>query len=332
MHYPKWYPLWTNPDLAWEEGTGAVSLILFTLRQGQDCIVATRCPASPRIPLEGSFFESLDIHPKVREELILGGSGVPLLVRTKVGIGMIDRVYGAEMGLYVYVHVHGRPRRLTALINGGALGNPDEQGFRVGPDVRSSPNRASLRCEREYDLLAEAWSEVEARQNGLLRPLEDGTVYRTHLEETVQRIARTAGCHVTVNTRTHWARCYRPRICEALLLLLFSEACRYSRDGAVTVDASTVTERDGDGLSLAITYTVENGKVFEKEWMALERIRQRMQTVAHSNGMELSSVTEMIPRSHGRATVRLIVDCLYDPAVLETSDLKAPKAALSDLL
>jgi hypothetical protein len=249
-----------------------------------------------------------------------------------MGIGLLDRTYAAETGLYLYVHLYCRPRHLMALINGGALGDPAENGFLVSREIREAEMRSRALREREYGILADAWEAVRARQRGILRPFDDGIVLRTHAEEAIRRLAAFAGCEVegVTGVETDVAStesitrmlCHRPAVWEALLMTAFCEAYRYG-GGTATVALSTVTGKDGDRLSVALTYAVKNGKLYGAERLERESLRELLRTVAHSGGMEISAET-------ADAAVRITVDCLYDPAVLESSDLKAPDGLSSE--
>jgi hypothetical protein len=308
-------------------------LILFTLRQGEDAVVATRCPRRPRIPLGYGALDALGISPEVQQELICrGGDTRPLFLRTRMGVGILDRTYAVETGTYLYVQLHCRPRHLMALINGGALGDPAENGFLVSREIREAEMRSRALREREYGILADAWEAVRARQRGILRPFDDGIVLRTHAEEAIRRLAAFAGCEVegVTGVETDVAStesitrmlCHRPAVWEALLMTAFCEAYRYG-GGTATVALSTVTGKDGDRLSVALTYAVKNGKLYGAERLERESLRELLRTVAHSGGMEISAETV-------DAAVRITVDCLYDPAVLESSDLKAPHGLSSE--
>ena len=333
MRYPKWYGLWTDPAKAPDEGAGRFGLILFSLRQGEGRIVATRCPSRPRIALGSDAPQALGVDADVwREVISTAGDTRPLFLWTRMGIGLLDRTYAAETGLYLYVHLYCRPRHLMALINGGALGDPAENGFLVSRKIREAEIRSRALREREYGILADAWEAVRARQRGILRPFDDGIVLRTHAEEAIRRLAAFAGCEVegVTGVETDVAStesitrmlCHRPAVWEALLMTAFCEAYRYG-DGTATVALSTVTERDGDRLSVALTYAVKNGKLYGAERLERESLRELLRTVVHSGGMEISAET-------ADAAVRITVDCLYDPAVLESSDLKAPDGLSSE--
>lgn len=346
MRYPKWYGLWTDPDRAPDEGSCHTSLILFTLRQGEDAVVATRCPRRPRIPLGYGALDALGISTEVQQELICrGGDTRPLFLRTRMGVGILDRTYAVETGTYLYVQLHCRPRHLMALINGGALGDPAENGFLVSREIREAEMRSRALREREYGILADAWEAVRARQRGILRPFDDGIVLRTHAEEAVRRLAAFAGCEVEVMAGATPSQilpsepitrmgCHRPAVCEVMLLAAFCEARRYSPCGVVTVGVSTVTGKDVDRLSLSVGYTVEDGKLFREERAERERIHEYWRTVARSGGMEMSAETAHPAegRRRGGACPQVFwtVDWLRDPAVLESSDLKAPDGLSSE--
>jgi hypothetical protein len=249
-----------------------------------------------------------------------------------MGVGILDRTYAVETGTYLHVQLHCRPRHLMALINGGALGDPAENGFLVSREIREAEMRSRALREREYGILADAWEAVRARQRGILRPFDDGIVLRTHAEEAVRRLAAFAGCEgegvtgvetdVASTESITRMLCHRPAVWEALLMTAFCEAYRYG-DGTTTVALSTVTGKDGDRLSVALTYGVKNGKLYGAERLERESLRELLRTVAHSGGMEISAET-------ADAAVRITVDCLYDPAVLESSDLKAPDGLSSE--
>ena len=276
MNYPKWYSWWTSPDRDMEEAFHRSGLILFQIQRDRDTVIATRCPHLPAIPVGARLFDRLEIPEEVRWELLRSsGDARPIFLRTKVGIGLIDRTYAAEAGLFLYVHIHSRPRHLTALLNEGVLGDPEGR-FLVSSDIMDEGRHPTLCREREYRVLADVWEDVEERQRGLLTVYENGMLDRSHLEDVIVRLSRYAGCRVIFDDRigavglpsTDEAervvrmRCHRPKICEAALLYMFLEVQKYALHREARVRVSTITGQDGEYLSLSVGYTVEDASEF----------------------------------------------------------------------
>lgn len=342
MKYPKWYPRWTNPDWEMDEEFRHSSLILFTIRQGRDVVLASRCPSAPALPLGGSVFRALDMPEDVCAELLHPARNLrPMFILTRVGVGIIDRTYVRETGIYLYIHVHSRPGRLAALINGGALGDPTDGHFWISDGIREKGFRKGLLRERDYGILADVWADVEARRRGLLQPSRDGFVYRSQLQKLVEQFSRYVGCTVRFDGSlgeivpkasdgghpVARMRCYRPEVCEVLLLCLLCDAHRYAKYGLVRMGISTVTGQEEDCLSLSLGYTVDSASRFEKGRLMGDWIHQYLQLVAHSHGMGISVQTEYPLEGRARycrhPEIRVTVDWVGDPAVLESTDIKA---------
>ena len=350
MKYPKWYPRWTNPDWEMDEGFLRSSLILFTIRQGRDVVLASRCPTAPALPVGGSMIRTLDMPADVCAELLRPARDLrPMFILTRVGLGIIDRTYAQATGIYLYIHVHSRPRRLAALINGGALGDPTVGRFWISEDIRKMGSREGLLRDQDYGILADVWSDVEARRRGLLHPSKDGFVYRSQLQKLAEQFSRYVGCAVgfdgSLGERVsnesdgghpvNGMRCYRPEVCEALLLCLLCEARRYAKDGLVRMGISTVTGQEGDCLSLSLGYTVDSASRFEKGRLMGDWIHQYLQLVAHTHGMGISVETEYPLEGRARycrhPEIRVTVDWVRDPAVLESTDIKAGDRWLDEM-
>lgn len=342
MNYPKWYAYWTSPDKEMDEGFRHSSVILFTIRQGRDVVLASRCHSSPALPIGGSVFSALDMPGDVCLELLRPAVNKrPMLILTRVGMGIIDRTYAQETGIYLYIHVHSRPRRLAALINSGAFGDPTCGLFWISEGIRKSGYSQGLLRERDYDILADVWSDVQLRRCGLLHPSKYGMVYRSQIQKLAEQFSRYVGCEVCFDgDYEEWfpmdpnrgyptarMRCYRPRVCEVLLLCLLCEAHRYAKDGHVRMGISTVTGQEGDCLSLSLSYTVDSASRFEKGRLMGDWIHQYLQLVAQTHGMGLSVQTEYPLEGRARycrhPEIRITVDWVGDPAVLESTDIKA---------
>ncbi len=263
----------------------------------------------------------------------------PLFVRTKVGLAMLSRCYDGEAGLGMLLHLHVRPDSGERLLRGGAIGQPSGVRFSVSETIWADETVAGSRLTAEdagsFAALLDAYSTVRRLEKGLIPPDKGGfhTVTARALRETAEELAAFAGCALSVEggdvSDGTPLKCYRPRLAEALLLCVLTEARTAARDRRVTLTVGRLPASDGDRMSLRLWYDVDAPRLPVRVRQEMIRARRYLVGVAELSGLSLHFPPLEVPaeRRHlyrgGLPNHGVYLEWEQNPLVLSTSDLKA---------
>ena len=317
-----------------------MSYVLFRTDTNQMEILGARCPDPRVFPVGRSFAAVLDLSPEAMAYLRSNQRDPkPFFLETKVGIGLLHKGYDRQAGVGLYLHIHGSPSSLARLIRGGIPVGYGDGGVCVSSDmVARGPIRA--RDEATYGILREAWSEICDRQKrgGVWSARSDSTLSLLELARGLEELAAFAGCSLTWSPSCHrrgggegmepcptTVRCYRPRLLEAIVLFLLTEARMLGADGRIVCHAGARgTNRH---LILFLEYEVTEKRLAEEETILLHTACRHMGLAAELCGMTLDFTVLTPSRKEKRAgrlpLVSVCLETLYDPAILPTTDLKA---------
>ena len=328
------YAGWTHPGLEMPAAFGRVSYALF-LTGGQDGeIIASRSPDPGRLAPGNSLINVLELDGEACRFLWEDSPDPrPLFIKTRVGLGLLDKVYHRHAGLGLFLHIHGRPGALARLINHGVLGDPAGSGFRVSEAVRAKGDRVTSGDMASYAALLEAkevlferpWGFSHSSRRDALEPV---TMAAAEVREVLGRMASFAGGHISWEEEgPSFLSCYRLPLTEAALFCMVSEVSTFAVGQAAKARISTLDGLEGGGLALHLTYSMEKPILDGELYGNLAAARSRLGVLWEPCGLGLQADVRL-PRygekREGRLPeVTLSLEWLYDPAVLSTSDLKA---------
>ena len=328
------FELWTHPNGGMSPAFHHISYVLF--RTDDECakIVGARCPDMKQFSVGTSLFDSLDLGEDARRYLFTDHrGGVPLFIWTNKGVGVLSKRYDRQVGIGLYLHIHGRPDALARLLNYGVLGDSRGGLFDICDRIKSAEGGVTQGDVPSYEALTDAWSAMTAfLQEGFPSPVHD-CIPRCQLESTILHLGEFVGCGVNLAdgnrllTPVDRLKCYRPVLLEALLLILLTEVRTYSATREATVQLSSLDGREEGNLSMTMRYPLEESVLSDEFLPCLEQIHRYLAWVCELGGLELHA--EIIkPRRHERVAgklseLQLTLAWLTNPAVLSTSDLKA---------
>jgi hypothetical protein len=328
MSYGQAYHAWTDPQAEWPEIYHHLSYILFRTDSENAEIVGARCPDTLGRIFGESVSDVLELDDEARAYLFEGGHALPpLLVKTALGLGVLDQRYDGHAGIGVYWHIHGRANSMARLINSGVLGSAEGCSYRISRSVADVGDAVRSRDMPSYGVLADAWSVLDAPSAAWARCDERGCMYGRELEKWLGKLAQFAGCtwRSDVADGVAKVKCSRPVLLEALLLCLLTEAYESSTTRQVSGEISALGGIDGEGLALTMTFPVEK---LERVQMRVDSLQRHLGWVSELGGISLH--VQSVPlRKEGKLAgktmpeVRITLEWLHDPAVLSTSDLKA---------
>lgn len=326
---------WVEPEDEWSESCHHLSYILFRTDSEETGVVAARCPDMYYFSVGQNLIDLLSLDEEAQSYLFDSSSeSTPLVVRTRVGVGILDKRYESHTGLCVYWHIHGRPEALARLANLGALTDLSVGAYRISSAVRAMKGDLKKTDMPSYHALQDAKSHMN-RVSGYWPACDGGgCLYRRDLCDAVERLADFVGCRLVPDLAEDAparVRCRRPLLLEGILLCLLTEVQTYSASGEAVYRMSTLGGRDGEGLALEFSYPIAKT---ERHTADLAMLHRYLNRVSDLGGLDLHA--EEVPLRYGEGKtgklpqIRITLEWLHDPAVLATSDLKAKIRFLYD--
>ncbi len=337
-----------------------MSYILFRTDVDFGRVVAMRFPAEGGMEVGDILHEKLSLSDEAVAYLLSPASrDVPLFCLSDAGLGLLCKTYVAEAGLGVYVHIHTRPGPAVRLLGAGALGSPTGEGFRLSGRVRSFMEPPKRTDTASFAPLLDAWQAVGEGRGGLLSPREATAGFSvfsvfsvdrgrppclslSRIADVIEGMAAFAGCSVSCQIASDACGAqvviHRPRLLEALLLCLLTEAGTHADRHAAVVElgvAEDTRSRWERRLCLSVSSRVDTLHMPIRVRNRLETAHRYLTEVAARAGLQVQFPRLTPPDLHAlgshkaedylfRQTVTL--EWLTDPAVLPSSDLKAPIA------
>ena len=342
MQYHQNHHMWTDPEEGLQLKYHHLSYIVFRTDGGDAVILAARCPDMARFAVGQNIAYALNLDDEAQLYVFGSENQPPLVVRTNVGVGILDKRYHRHAGIGVYWHIHGEPDSLARLVNSGVLGDPEGGRYRISRAITEVKGRVKYSDTPSYEALADAWSRLERSHGETIPPShgalscdEDGCLYVGEVFRMAEDTADFVGCSVkrswddfleegTNGMAIGRVKCRRPVLLEALLLCLLTEARTYSADGKAVCSVGTLGNLDGEGLVLELTYSMEKP---EKHAAELDIIHRHLSRVGDLGGLALHADVVRLKRGERQEgklpRMQITLEWLRDPAVLPTSDLKA---------
>ncbi len=326
---------WLEPEDEWSEACHHLSYILFRTDSEETGVVAARCPDMYYFSVGQNLIDLLSLDEEAQSYLFDSSSeSTPLVVRTRVGVGILDKRYESHTGLCVYWHIHGRPEALARLVNLGAMADLSVGAYRISAALRAMRGDLKKTDMPSYHALQDAKEQMRRALDRWPACDGNGCVYRRDLCDTMEGMADFVGCRLVPDLAEDAparVQCRRPLLLEGLLLCLLTEARTYSATGEAVYRMSTLGGREGEGLFLELSYPIAKT---ERYAAALAMLHRHLNWVSDLGGLDLHA--EEVPLRYGEGKtgklpqIRITLEWLHDPAVLATSDLKAKIRFLYD--
>lgn len=326
---------WIEPEGEWGDACHHLSYILFRTDSEETGVVAARCPDMYYFSAGQNLIDLLSLDEEAQSYLFDSSSeSTPLVVRTRVGVGILDKRYESHTGLCVYWHIHGKTEALARLVNLGAMSDLSMGAYRISSALRAMKGEIKKTDMPTYNALQDAKSHLNQALGDWPACDGNGCLYRRDLCDTVERLAEFVGCRLVDDSAEDApvrVRCRRPLLLEGLLLCLLTEVQTYSAAGEATYRLGTLGDREGEGLSLELSYPIARS---ERIYEDLEMLHRHLRWVSDLSGLDLHA--EAVPLRYGEGKsgklpqIRIMLEWLQDPAVLATSDLKAKIRFLYD--
>jgi hypothetical protein len=178
-----------------------------------------------------------------------------------------------------------------------------------------------------YERLLDGWQTVGGSKKEWMPCDRDGCIYGDDLARLLERMAIFVGC------RLHWdegsrrsarIKCRRPDLLKVCFLMLLTEVRTYGADDGATWLVDTLGKEDGEGLTMSLRYPLVFSRKTEEH---LDHIYRHLERVCDLSGLYLHA--SRIPLKYGEGKLgklpqrQIRLDWIRDPAVLESSDLKA---------
>ena len=106
------YPLWIDEAGEMDLRYRHVSYVLFRADGEDTVILASRCPEPERFAVGRALTDGLRLDEEALCFLLSPRENGLLVIRTELGIGVLDKRYVRQGGIGVYWHVHGEARGL----------------------------------------------------------------------------------------------------------------------------------------------------------------------------------------------------------------------------
>ena len=297
-----------------------ISYVIFRNDFGRMTVIGARCPDMASFSFGANAVNALGLDEESQSFLLGNEVGPRLLaVRTKVGLGFLDKRYDGHTGVAVYWHVHGHGDSLARMINNGILGSIQRELCGVSQAVQAIEGDVSNRDATYYEALARAW-HIIGRRPGEWTSHQRGLVYRSEIRDLLEEMSSFVGCGLRLEEWEAAAariKINRPVLLEAVLLCLLTEAriCSATRD--VTCRLGSVGDRDGERMTMELCYPLEESY---RGQMYPDALHRYLEVVTDLGGLSMQASVQEDARG---AEVQLILEWLRDPAVMPTSDLKA---------
>ena len=332
MRHSYTWDQWENPCADMDEGYHRVSYVLFRSDGGEARILTGRCPDVQGMRSGESLIRAAGLCEEARTYLTRGDE-VPLWVRTKWGVGLLDRRYERHTGIGILWHIHGNPEALACMICENMGCGSEMAHWGISRRIREDADACKQCDEISYGAFAEACRVFAGIEIGRSVPIgTDGSVYGDDLLALVRDMAGFAGCALSVedarNSAIRRVRCYSLPLLESLLLYLLTEARNESATRDAVVRMSAAGDEDGGNLILEIRYPVEkSGHTATARGGSWDDNHRYITVVSEFGGAafftEICPLSRRDPLHRELAEARITLEWLTDPALLPTTDLKA---------
>ena len=324
--------LWTDPTMFLAPDFHSMSFVLFRTDSDFGRVMAARVPDVRTVRVGSNLLDLLELSEEALAYISDKREATrPLLVMTKLGLGILWGRYTLSAGLGLYLHIHAKPISAARLVN--RMGNP--AGMLVSARVREAGSAVTAKDEASYRPLMEACEAIQSAPPSLFPVDAHRRISLAELRESMGRMAAFVGCDLTFTLRRKHSNhpinlhtrvgCYRPLLLEAVLLCLLAEI----RDQAATRGGvcclELPDETSHEGLTLTLRYPVlPDAKPQTRDF------RSHLVSASALAGLDLYPFPELIsPRGEDElAQQSILLDWLYDPTLLQTADLKARLALL----
>ena len=309
-----------------------VSYVLFREDGGEARILTGRCPDLKETRSGEDLVRAAGLCEEA-ETYLARGDEKPLWVRTKWGVGLLDRRYERYAGVGILWHVHGDPGALSRMICEGIGSSPEMELWGISRGVREAAAPYERGDEASYGVFAEACRVMTGTEMGRSVPIgEDGSVYCDDLLALVRDMAGFAGCALSVeddcDPEIRRVKCYSLPLFECLLLYLLTEARNESATRSAVVRVGAAGGEDGGNLILEIRYPVEKrGHTADLRKVGWDDNHRFFTAVSEFGGAaffaEVCPLPRRDPLHRDLDEARVTLEWLADPALLSTTDLKA---------
>lgn len=326
---------WIEPEDGWGDSCHHLSYIMFRTDSEETGVVAARCPDMYYFSAGQNLIDLLSLDEEAQSYLFDSSSeSTPLVVRTRVGVGILDKRYENHTGLCVYWHIHGKVEALARLVNLGAMTDLSVGAYRISSALRAMKGEIKKTDMPSYCALQDAKSHMNQFLESWPTCDGSGCLYRRDLCDAVERLAEFVGCRLLADSAEDAparVRCRRPLLLEGLLLCLLTEVKTYSATGDAAYRLGTLGDMEGEGLSLELSYPISKS---ERCYESLEMLHRHLRWVSDLSGLDLDA--EVVPLRYGEGKsgklpqIRITLEWLRDPVMLATSDLKAKIRFLYD--
>lgn len=335
--------MWTDPTLPIEADFHHISFALFRVDTDIGRVVAARCPDRGIFRLGDYLQDRLRISEEAFTYAVQTSVvPAPLFMMTDKGLGILSKRYDLQAGVGLFCHIHCHPEAGARLINNRVLGIENGHNYCRSQAVRALGDAVTKRDAVSYAALMDAWQAVSEAPE-LFEPDGDGNIRLPALQEGIRKLAAFVGCDVTFVLRKLQegdaadafprgrVSCPRPRLLEAMLLVLLSEVREYSatRGCVCRLESSEETTEGSMGsghkpLRMTLRYPVE-GLVSAREQTILAAVYSHTAHVGGLSGLDVYRVPNPVPsrRADGLLEQIIALDWVADPTLLSTSDLKS---------
>ena len=324
--------LWTDPTLPLSPDFFSMSFALFRTDNDFGRVVAARVPDINTVQVGDNLLDCLELSEEALAYISEKRETTrPLLVMTKLGLGILWSRYTLSAGLGLYFHIHADPLSAARLVN--RMGNP--AGMLVSTRVRDAGSAVTAKDEASYRPLMEACEAIQSMPSSLFPVDMHRRVSLAELREGMRRMAAFVGCDLTftlrrkhpnhpVNLHTR-VGCYSPLLLEAVLLCLLTEIRDRSATRGGVCCLELPDETSHEGLTLTLRYPV-----LPSDKPRTRDVHTHLISAATLAGLDLYPYPELLlPRGEGELPQQsILLDWLYDPTLLPTADLKARLALL----
>lgn len=324
--------LWTDPTLFLSPDFFSMSYILFQTDRDLGRVVAARVPDANTIRVGDNLIDRLELSGEALVYITEKREATrPLLVLTKLGLGILWSRYTLSAGLGLYLHIHANPTSAARLLN--SMGTP--AGLLASKRVHEMGATVTAKDQPSYRPLMEACEAIRNTPSTLFPVDDHRRVSLAELRETIRRMADFVGCDISFTLRRKHpgdpialhtrVGCYRPLLLEAVLLCLLTEIRDRSATRGGVCCLELPNETSHEGLAFTLRYPV-----LPSVGPQNQALHSQLVSASALAGLDLYAFPDLIrPRGEGDLPQQsILLDWLYDPTLLPTADLKARLALL----
>ena len=147
--------LWQDPCSDMDERFCRVSYILFTAGERDADILTGRCPEGEEIRTGDSLIRVAELDEEAQAYLT-SVDDTPLWIRTKWGVGLLDRRFERHAGIGILWHIHGNPEALACMICENMGRGSEMAHWGISRGIREDADACKQCDETSYGAFAEA--------------------------------------------------------------------------------------------------------------------------------------------------------------------------------